>query len=78
MDFLKENNFNAIRILFNHESVLKEGKQAQIETTEVRFSPKLFGMSYLQMFEELAKQVTLKWSRDALWEHTPALVTCGT
>ena len=58
MDFLKENNFNAIRVLFNHDSVLKEGKQAQIDTTEVRFSPKLFGMSYLQMFEELAKQVT--------------------
>jgi len=56
MNFLKVNKFNSLRLLFNHESVLKEGNDAKIDTRDVGFAPTLLGTSYVQMFEELARQ----------------------
>jgi len=51
IDLLAENGFNAIRLLFNHDSVLKNDL---IETADVRFAPELYGLNYLEMFAELA------------------------
>lgn len=51
VDLLADNGFNALRLLFNHESVLADGP---IETLDVRFSPQLYGMTYLEMFAEIA------------------------
>ena len=48
---------NALRLLFNHESALHDGP---IETVDVRFSPQLFGMTYLEMFAEIADRAAQK------------------
>jgi len=57
IDLLAENGFNALRLLFNHESALHDGP---IETVDVRFSPQLFGMTYLEMFAEIADRAAQK------------------
>ena len=51
MGFLAQHGFNAIRLLFNHESVLRNGP---IESHDISMSPQLFNMSYLDMFAEVA------------------------
>lgn len=67
-DFLSTHGFNAIRWLFNHESVLREG--APIASSKMRtggplkgtsihtiaHAPELEGVTYLEMFLALANQ----------------------
>ena len=57
IELLKSNGFNALRLLFNHESVLRDGR---IETVDVGRSPQLYGMSYLEMFAEIADRAAEK------------------
>ena len=51
LDFLKTNNFNAIRLLFNHDSVLKDDI---VETP--RRERLLFQVRYLEMFAVIARE----------------------
>lgn len=53
LDFLSANGFNAIRLLFNHESILGDGR---ISAAELSKAPELYGLSYLQMFRSIALQ----------------------
>ena len=43
MSFLRENNFNALRVLFNHESMLLKGAEAHIDTIDVKHDTRLYG-----------------------------------
>ena len=79
LDWLSKRGFNAIRLLFNHESVLDN---KEIDHIDVGRSPQLIGMKYLEMFAEFADQAARKgilvmmachrlnptaWPGDGLW-----------
>ena len=79
IDLLADNHFNAIRFLFNHESVLEDSR---IETADVGFAPELFGLSYLEMFAAIADRAARRgllimmachrlnpkaWPGDGMW-----------
>lgn len=57
MGFLADHKFNAIRLLFNHESVLRNGP---IESHDISMSPQLYNVSYLDMFAEIANAAARK------------------
>ena len=52
VDFLARHHFNAIRLLFNHESILAD---AVVEPSELLRAPELRGKTYLTMFQLLAR-----------------------
>ena len=79
MEQIAQRGFNAVRLLFNHQSVLSN---EVIESADVGFSPQLFGMTYLEMFAEIADIAARKgilimmachrinphaWPGDGLW-----------
>ncbi|KAL1500419.1 hypothetical protein AB1Y20_013076 [Prymnesium parvum] len=53
MDFLSLHGFNAVRLLFNHESVIKDGV---IEPATAGKAAELVGLSYLEMFQSIAER----------------------
>jgi len=79
MDFLARHGFNAIRLLFNHESILSN---ALVETSELLAAPELKGANYLAMFGRIAREAARRgllvmlachrihpsaWPGDGLW-----------
>ena len=52
-DLLAFNGFNAIRLLFNHESVLED---LPIDPSELIMAPELSGLTYTAMFRKLAEE----------------------
>lgn len=57
LDFLKRHRFNAIRLLFNHQSVLRSGETSErVSSDDVLHDAQLAGMTYLEMFAEIANQ----------------------
>ena len=52
LEFLARHGFNALRLLFNHESFLAD---APLEQTELQRAPSLRGKSYRSMFQVLAR-----------------------
>ena len=50
-EFLKRHNFNAVRLLFNHESMLNDAPVSGA----FHKAPELIGLSYSQMFLAIAK-----------------------
>ena len=87
MDFLARHQFNAVRLLFNHESVLQN---EPIETSEVLQAPELRGKTYLQMFGLVASAAAKRgllvmlachrmhpstWPGEGLWFDTAGPIT---
>ena len=60
MEWLKEHNFNAVRLLFNHEMILSDAPLESPDTAKLGENakweaPELAHFRYLQMFEALAE-----------------------
>ena len=58
--FLRQHGFNAVRLLFNHESVLSNAKMytRKVPKQYHKFdhAPELEGLTYVEMFAEIASQ----------------------